>query len=456
MSEASLSSGNPVGQQSLTMGHEATLSFFFIWLFIVAIYARPEDIFPSLGQLHLTFALGMCAAVTFLWSMLAGNVSVVWPRELRIVFLLTAWFMVGVPFAYWRGGSFEVLTQVWLKTLLIFFLVTQTLRSIDRIRSILWAIILSELAVTAYSLAASSQVRWVGQRMYGVSLGILGWNFLGIAAALTIPYIAAIFMTQPSFVKSGLLAASIVSMLWMLVLTASRSGIMSVVFSIVLTAVLVLRGSSRGKAIGFGLVLTLLIAIGVAPRVFWERMETMSNDDSSGPADAVEASAEMSQDNRMAVLMRSIDYTLEHPVFGLGLGNLEVASGNELRQPDAWVGAHNTFTEISSEAGLPALFLFVTLLATFSRAMWRIGRTDFVGSHGPELNLLARATLASVLSFIFGACFAHLGYEYYFYACPLAIGVGIEHVAGNVRAVSSGVSERLTTQQRLLTPGWTA
>jgi hypothetical protein len=133
----------------------AALSFFFVWLFIVAIYARPEDIFPPIGALHLTFLLGGCAALTFVWSLYLGNVKLAWPRELQIVLGLTAWFIAGVPFAYWRGGSIQVLTQTWLKTVLIFFLMAQTLVTLRRIYAVLWAVILSELVVTTYSLLAS-------------------------------------------------------------------------------------------------------------------------------------------------------------------------------------------------------------------------------------------------------------------------------------------------------------
>jgi O-antigen ligase len=439
-------------------GNEAKMSFFFIWLFIAAIYARPEDIFPVVGEFHLTFILGTCATAAFLWSVLLGDVSVVWPRELQIVLMLTAWFIVGVPFAYWRGGSFAVLTQEWLKTLLIFYLMTQTLVSLARIRAILWAIILSELVVTAYSLAATSQVRWIGGRLFGVSLGVLGGNFLGIAAALTIPYIAALFITHPSFLKSGLLAAAIMSMLWMLVQTASRSGMLTVIFSMVVTSFLVLRGTNRGKVIGIGIIIVLLVAIVTAPRIFWERMGTMVADDSTGPADMAEASAEMSDDHRMDVLVRSIDYTLDHPIFGLGLGNLGIVGGNELGQvPEAYVGAHNTFTQISSEAGLPALLLFLWLLSTVWRSMKQIGQTVFVAPESVELNLMARATLGSLLSFAFGAFFAHIGYEYYLYTCPIAIGVGIRHVARTMQAAPMAPPESSTSSPMpQFTEEWTA
>ena len=253
----------------------AKLTFFFLWLFTVAVFARPEDIFPSLAPLHLTFVFGVCAGLTYLGALLWGHARLLWTRELTIVLLLTAWYIAGVPFALWRRGSFQTLTDVWLKTLLIFFLLTQALVTLERIRKLLWAIILSELAVASLSIVLSSKAIWLGERMLGFNLGILGWNFLGIAEAVTIPYMAAIFVARRSVLETSVLAAALISMTWMLVLTASRSGFLDVVFSTALTSLLVLRGSSRGKIIGAAIALALVVAISLAPQVFWERVGTM-------------------------------------------------------------------------------------------------------------------------------------------------------------------------------------
>jgi O-antigen ligase len=341
--------------------------------------------------------------------------------------LLTAWYALGLPFALWRGGSFQVLIQVWSKTLLIFVLLTQTLVTIKRIHLLLWAIILSELVVTAFSIIQSSRVVWVGERMSGVNQGILGWNFLGIEAALTIPYVAAMFISYRSVLSTGLLAATSLSMLWMLVLTASRGGLLNVLWSTLLTSLLVLRGRSRGRLVGIGMVAALFAAVSFAPQVFWQRLETVWSG-SQAYTDAVQASAQESTQDHLAVLDRSIAYTLENPIFGLGLGNFQVASGLQLGQPSAWMGTHNTFTEVSSEAGVPALGLLFALLVTAIINMRKSGRA-FAGNSGClDLLLMSRATLASLLSFVFGAFFAHLAYEYYLFY-PVAIAVGIHCIA---------------------------
>lgn len=414
----------------------ARASFFFLWLFTIAIYARPEDIFPSLAPLHLTFILGICSGLTYVGALLSGQARLLWSRELRIVLFLTTWYAAGVPFSLWRGGSLEVLIQVWLKTLLIFFLLTQTLLTVERIHALLWAIILSELVVTSFSIIQSSRVVWVGERMLGVNMGILGWNFLGIAASITIPYIAAMFISRRSVLSTSLLVAASLLMLWMLVLTASRGGLLNVLLSAGLTCLLVLRGRSRGRLAGMGIAVILFTAVTLAPRVFWQRLGTVWNGGESY-MDAVQASAEESTQDHVAVLVRSVEYTLEHPFFGLGLGNFEVASGLQLGQPGAWMGTHNTFTQVSSEAGLPALALLLALLVTTIINMRTISRAPVVSLETSDLVLLARATLASLLSFAFGAFFAHLAYEYYLFY-PVAIGVGIHYISSRSTPAMSG------------------
>jgi O-antigen ligase len=439
-----------------------TLSFVFVCLFIVAIYARPEDVFPIVAQVHLTFLLGMCAGAFFLWSLLFGDVSLFWSRELQLILFLTAWFTAGVPFAYWRGGSLQVLTETWLKTVLIFSLLTQTLVTLKRVRTVLWAIILSELTVTVYSLAAPSQLtlgcvgcgagRGSGERMIGVSNGFLYWNLVGIALGMIIPYMAALFIERPSALRSTLLAATAVSMMWMQVLTASRSGTVVAVFAVILTSLLVCRGSPRGKVVRWGTMIALLVTICLAPSVFWERVATIVDD--SAPANAVEASAVVSKDDHLQLLTRSVTFTIEHPFFGLGLGNFAVANGNELQEAEAWLGTHNTFTQISSEAGIPALLLFLALLITVLRGMKRVMRLT-EDPQSVELNLMARATLVSLLSFMLGAFFAHKGYDYYVYTGPIAVAVGVQRIAVARQKAFASVDPSLASQPQDLSRGWT-
>ena len=400
------------------------LAFAFLWLFTFAIYVRLQDIFPVINPLHLPLVFGACAGLTYLGGLISGRIRFQRPRELVLVLLLTVWFILGLPFAYWRRESFEVFTQTWLKTAFIFFLLTQTLTTIGRIRKLLWAVILSELIATTASIILQGKgAIQEGARLEGVNLGMLGWNFLGIAAAMTIPYITALYISRPSLPRSSCLLITVGAMIWMLVLTASRGGFLNVVFSIVLTWWFILRRSFRGRMVGLIVALCLIVPVARAPEVFWLRLQTIWNG-LEAAASTTAASAEESTEERGNLLKRSVSYTLQYPIFGVGLGNFPVINGNQLRQPEAWHGTHNTFTEISSEAGLPALVLFLLLLGAVLRHAKDASRVSNEDPANTEINLMARATLVSVVSFAFGGFFAHLAYEYYFYY-PAGIAAGL-------------------------------
>src|SRR5215472_16805696 len=101
-----LAGGSLAKPAPLVASDNATrVTFFFLWLFTVAIYARPENMFPAIAPLHLTFALGLCSGLMYVAAWLSGRVRFLWSREVRIGLLLTAWYVLGLPLALWRGGS---------------------------------------------------------------------------------------------------------------------------------------------------------------------------------------------------------------------------------------------------------------------------------------------------------------------------------------------------------------
>jgi len=406
---------------------QASWAFFFVVLFTVAVYARPQDVFTSFDALHLPLVFGLAAGVTYLVALVSRHSSFYLPRELAIVILLTLWYVFGIPFALWRGGSLQFLVQVWLKTAFAFFLLTQTLTTIKRVRLLVWAIILSEFAVVLVTLIQSRHANWQGERLAGFNQGILGWNYFGIALAMTIPYIAVLFLSGRSFLRICFLAAMCLSLMWMLMLTASRGGVLTVALSLILTFVLLLRHRTRGRVVFALVALALVVALALAPSVLWTRLSTLWSN-SNTPADQVTASAEESTQQRIILLERSFRYTMRHPIFGLGIGNFLVASGSEVGDASGWYVTHNTFTQLSSEVGIPALLLFVGLLVMVVLRMKRTAGAFRANRPQLEVSLLARATIVSLLAFSFGGLFASLAYDYYVFY-PIAIGVGLQMIS---------------------------
>ncbi len=135
--------------------------------------------------------------------------------------------------------------------------------------------------------------------------------------------------------------------------------------ALLLTAVFVfIRGSAREKiAVGvFGAVAVILLTI-VLPAYTWQRL--LSVFQVAGANDkALESS-----DERQYLLKQSVIYSLEHPIFGVGPSQFINYLGKHTTEPGRhgrWRNAHNSYTEISSECGIPALVFYLgAVMSTF-------------------------------------------------------------------------------------------
>jgi O-antigen ligase len=112
---------------------------------------------------------------------------------------------------------------------------------------------------------------------------------------------------------------------------------------------------------------------------------------------------------------------LEHPLFGVGPGIFSAALAGEqkqLGQRQTWREAHNSFTQLGCEAGIPALGLYLAALLycmTRTIRVYRRARAD------PNQIVICRvaATLVMALT-IFIICGAFGTYSYSFHFPVLA------------------------------------
>ncbi len=401
----------------------ARVAYFFLIVFTALLFGRPQDFLPVLGALHLAQFVAVCAVIAYLFALLQGAVPFNWSTELKLMVALTVWFALGVPFSIWRSNSLDILTGEWLKTLLIFFLLSQMFVSLPRVRKLMWTIIGCEMIVSAISIAQRRpQVGGADERYLGIPLGILWGNSLGIAIGMTLPFMGALILAKPrSFFKSIFLIGTFLVTTWAVFLAASRSGLLCILVSLILTWLYVMRGSFSARLIGAGFFLSLVFVLMFAPGVLLERFKALVDTNRAAESGVVESAA-ASQQRRMELFRRSLIFTAEHPVFGVGLGNFIVASGTTIGKGYAWQITHNSYTEVSSEAGIPALLFYVGIMIVSLRKVRRLAKTLEGDPQQRELQLFARATFVSICAFMFGSAFDSLAYQFYLY---YIIGIGI-------------------------------
>jgi O-antigen ligase len=422
--------------EPLSEPQEGKIVFFLLLVFTVILLARPQDFIWQMWQVPIAMIVGVPAIALFGISLIKGDLRLLMPTELKLMFALTIWLALGIPFSYWRTGSIQLLSDAWLKALIIFFMLCQTILSLRRVRQLLWVMFLSGFIATGLSLALGgaqlSNAMEEDARFLGLTKGFFSGNYLGIAVSVILPYMAAMMMHTRSFFKQLLLITSFGAMIYLIVFTASRGNMISIVICLILVWSLILRRSIKAHFIGAVFVLGLIGAVALAPSAFWERVGSMWDPDSYA-ASGVTESARQSQFQRKELLLDSISYTVHHPVFGLGMGNFAIAHGTDTQNAQSWLGTHNTFTQFSSEGGIPALVLFLCLLWAVVSHMRQVIRTTGGGPEMDQLRSLALATIVSLVSFVVGGLFAHLAYDYYVYYLA-AIGVGIQNSMAGLAA----------------------
>ena len=156
------------------------------------------------------------------------------------------------------------------------------------------------------------------------------------------------------------------------------------------------------------------------PAYLRQRFFTFQTADSTTAATVGELrelkSAAASAQARRQHLIDSINMTLHHPVFGVGAGNFinaQAVLDREAGRRPAWLGTHNTYTQISSECGVPALIIFLALLVHSIRSARRASKL-VANLNTPEAAEIRKAALAGEMC-MWGMCaailFAHMGFD---------------------------------------------
>jgi O-antigen ligase len=132
------------------------------------------------------------------------------------------------------------------------------------------------------------------------------------------------------------------------------------------------------------------VALLVGKSTYFDRMGTITNTkaDSTGSAQ-----------QRRELLTRSLEVTLRHPVFGVGPGQFQQVSGY-------WLQTHNTYTQLSAEAGIPALIIFLIIVKRTFKNL-RFFRT---AAERDEAWYLSRALYCAMAGYLVGAFFLGTAY----------------------------------------------
>jgi putative inorganic carbon (hco3(-)) transporter len=397
-------------------------AFIGLMVFTGLLFFRPQDLITPLRALHLAelaalFALGALAmgrlgrglTITRITPELIGVVG------LGVVILGTA------PFSIWPGGAIGTFTELYMKVVLIFILMVNTLTSPKRIEQFIWLIV----AATGYIAfrAVFDYARGVNLIENGRVQGAVGGIFknpndLALNMIAVLPLAGLLAMRPLAPMKRAAAALCGVLMVGAIVATHSRSGTVGLAVMLAVFAVFVVR---RRPGLVFAGVLAGALALPLLPASYWARVASITNEelDQTGSREA-----------RSILMRESYAAFAANPLTGVGAGQFKNYDP-EGRQ-EAWRESHNIVLQVAAELGVFGLIAFGFLVARALSAPFQTrrllrrlapGRTQARGAIGRPLppaehemlTMHAAALTASLAGWLVCALFASVAYHWMFY-----------------------------------------
>lgn len=386
-------------------GH--TLTFACLFLFSVILYLRPYELFPALsGFRQMAFYSGIATLTIYVFGQLAaeGNLTAR-PKEINLVLLLFAAALLSMPLAADPGEAWKTFNEMLLKTLLIFIVLVNVVRTELRLKLLLLLVLgvsiyLSINAINDYRAGnfATGALETHDLRIGGRIKGLFeNSNDLAMHLVSIIPIAVALGLSGRNPLKkliyfgvTGLMVAAVV-------VTFSRGGFIGLVAA---TFVLVRRLGKKNRVMTMGaLVFAVILFVGLAPGAFTSRLSTIFN----SAADLTGSSSQ-----RTEVLKRSFWVALRYPITGVGVGNFRYKSPRNLE-------THNAYTQVAAEMGLAAMVVYILLIVHPIRRMRLIERESYEHAERRTYYYLSVGLQASLIGFMFSSFFGAVAYQWYVY-----------------------------------------
>lgn len=396
----------------------------------MGIFALSGLVFLEISRLHevLAFLARANSFILYLFAVPAlialvgsgGLTRALRERAVQLWIALVGWMFLCVPFSFWPGDS-AVQVVTYLRVIVpVLLLLAGLPMTWPEVRKLLYV-----LAVAGLMIIVSGRVflkAMAGRE--GLQFGLIGNpNDYAAHLILVLGFVAFLVISPGTWfgLRSVARAAGVLGIayaLYLILSTGSRGALLALA---VASLYLFLR-SSMGVRVVLVVVLPLAaIAFAAAvPRPVLMRLLSFSIEDQV-PAELSEARE--SAISRQHLLEESLKLSFLHPLFGVGpgqFGDYEGSAAKERHQRGDWLNTHNSFTQISSECGLPALFLYLgAVIATFSilREIARKVRGR------PEFRQIAVACMClstAYIGFLVAMFFVNFGYFFYL---PLITGL---------------------------------
>jgi hypothetical protein len=417
--------------------------FFVLIIYLFLIYSRIFDV--KFSSLHIS---GISYRVMFALVIL----SMAFVRALKTdigkaMLGFTVWFILAVPSSLWKGGSVELFVGTWVPSFVIFLSTAGLIGNFTQCRravyTVAWAF--SALVVIAILWGSTEETG----RLYLPHGKFSNPNEMGQALLLGLPLWWLVLLNGKSAVTKVFASAVMVTLVFTASKTGSRGSLIG--FGVLLLCVF-WRFSAAGKLkMVIGGTVLIMALVGTMPKRLLTRYKAVAAEKGAVVSygdDQMDAIALASTDARIRLLKKSIKYTFQHPLLGVGPGMFPVAEDAEARSEGrrhgSWQGSHNSYTQVSSELGIPGCIFYVLVIFLSLKTTSRIYRK----TRG-DLRLQDISNIALCLNYVLIVYAVTVFFDYIAYTSMLSVFSGLAAAFG--RTVEAEIDRRIAAAPDLVT-----
>ena len=409
--DASVAAGDARVERQDATAFRALLAFIFV------LFVRPQDTFPFLEPLHLADLTAALAA----FSLIAGRLGRGAPLsritpELLAVLSLGGVMLATAPFSLWPGGAVAVFTDLFVKVILVFVLMVNTITTRDRFERLVNIVVLgtSYIAVRAVIDYGRGTNIVEGGRVQGTG-GLFGNPndmALNMIAFLPLAVMLALGQSRRALRLIALIGIPAISAA--VIFSKSRGGTVGL---IAMLLVLVYQIGRLRPVVAALVVASTFATIPMLPASFTSRMSSIFNaeEDPTGSREA-----------RKTLLREGYQAFLDNPTVGLGAGQFMNYRTGDRDAP--WRETHNAVLQVAAELGVGGLVIFIIVIGSGFAAAVRTGSAlrrarrrrkarepAHVRTRREPLELYAAALVASLTGWLVAAMFASVAYYWTLY-----------------------------------------
>jgi hypothetical protein len=366
-------------------GH--SISYFGLMLFTALLYFRPQDYSPALERIPFALAAAAFTLAFFLPTqlLLEGRLTAR-PRELHWLLWLCGFALLSIPLATHRGEAWQVFNDQLVKVIAMFVVMINVVRTPSRWKGLFWVSLAAALFLAANAINdyRTGQTPLEGYRVRGAAGGMFADpNDMALFLITVMPIVFTLLLSVERLAWKLFYGLCLIVLVGGMIFTFSRGGFIGFVFMVGVLAYKLGRG--RRLLIG---------ALAYAMRL---ATITDPSRDTLGSAS-----------ERQQLLFQSVEVTLKHPLFGVGMGNFYhyTVRGKP---------SHNAYTQVSADLGLPALAAYLAFILVSLRYLRRIENETSSVNPYKEIHYLAIGLQAALAGYMASSFFLSVAYYWVVY-----------------------------------------